>query len=193
MRQNEISVKVGVLAPLSLKEAQSEAATDQSNVYQAEGQLDTARAILRQDVMYNPEHTFLPVMLEPIERPNPQRMEENDEQSLELAMMYRPELASMREAIRSLLLQVKYAENQTLPQFNIGAQFGLTGTAGAVTCSAIFGATNPTGGGTPLHSTQLPAYRALSCRLRDAIRSRSTGCGRSAFTTTRSCSTSSGR
>ena len=148
VRQNEISVKVGVLAPLSLKEAQSEAATDQSNVYQSEGQLDTARAVLRQDVMFNPEHTFLPVMLEPIERPNPHRMEENDEESLELAMMYRPELASMRETIRSFLLQVKFAENQTLPQLNLGAQFGLAGTAGAVTCSAPFGS-NPTRGGVP--------------------------------------------
>ena len=78
MRQNTISVNVGVLAPLSLKEAQSEEATDLSNVYQAEGQLDTARAVLRQDVMFNPEHTFLPVMLEPIQRPNPQQMPEND-------------------------------------------------------------------------------------------------------------------
>ena len=101
VRQNTISVNVGVLAPLSLKEAQSEAATDLSNVYQAVGQLDTARTVLAQDVMYNPDHTFLPVKLEPIERPNPQRMDEYDEQSLEQAMMYRPELASMRELIRS--------------------------------------------------------------------------------------------
>ena len=137
VRQNTISVNVGVLAPLSLKEAQSEEATDLSNVYQAEGQLDTARAVLRQDVMFNPEHTFLPVMLEPIERPNPQQMPENDEQSLELAMMYRPELAAMRESIRSFLLQVKYAENQTLPQFNVGAQFGITSTAGAISEPAL--------------------------------------------------------
>ena len=137
VRQNTISVNVGVLAPLSLKEAQSEEATDLSNVYQAEGQLDTARAVLRQDVMFNPEHTFLPVMLEPIERPNPQQMPENDEQSLELAMMYRPELAAMRESIRSFLLQVKYAENQTLPQFNVGAQFGVTSTAGAIACTPL--------------------------------------------------------
>jgi outer membrane protein TolC len=65
-------------------------------------------------------------------------MDEHDEESLELAMMYRPELASMREAIRSFLLQVKYAENQTLPQFNVGAQFGLTSTAGAVICNPLF-------------------------------------------------------
>jgi outer membrane protein len=139
VRQNTISVKVGVLAPLALKEAQSEEATDQSNVYQAEGALDTARTVLAQDVMYNPEHTFLPAKLEPVERPNPEQMGINDEEALELAMMYRPELASMREAIRSLLLQVKYAENQTLPQFNLGTQFGLTSTAGAINCNPFFG------------------------------------------------------
>jgi outer membrane protein TolC len=165
VRQNQISVNVGVLAPLSLKEAQSEAATDLSNVYIAVGQLDTARTVLSQDVMYNPEHTFLPVMLEPIERANPQRMPENDEESLELAMMYRPELAAMRETIRSLLLQVKFAENQTLPQFNIGAQFGLTSTAGAINCNPFFGASTvglasncnvPIPGSTPEPGIELP-------------------------------------
>jgi outer membrane protein len=165
VRQNQISVNVGVLAPLSLKEAQSEAATDLSNVYQAEGQLDSSRTALSQDVMYNPQHTFLPVMLEPVERANPQQMPQNDEESLELAMMYRPELASMREAIRSLLLQVKYAENQTLPQFNIGAQFGLTATAGAILCNPFFGASTlgiasnckiPQAVGTPVAGIELP-------------------------------------
>jgi outer membrane protein TolC len=166
VRQNEISVKVGVLAPLSLKEAQSEAATDLSNVYQAEGQLDAARSVLRQDVMYNPERTFLPVMLEPIERPNPTQMDENDEQSLERAMMYRPELASMREAIRSFLLQVKFAENQTLPQFNLGTQVGITSTSGAIICNPGLGSTFstvpnncrvPNSVGTPsLNGIQLP-------------------------------------
>ncbi len=138
VRQNTISVKVGVLAPLSLKEAQSEEATDQSNVYQAEGALDTARTVLAQDVMYNPDHTFLPAKLEPVERPNPEQLGIEDEQALEHAMMYRPELASMRELIRSMLLQVKYAENQTLPQLSLGTQFGLTSTSGAIICNPLF-------------------------------------------------------
>jgi outer membrane protein TolC len=140
VRQNTISVKVGVLAPLSLKEAQSEEATDLSNVYQAEGALETARTVLAQDVMYNPDHTFLPANLEPVERPNPRELGINDEESLEHAMMYRPELASMRELIRSDLLQVKYSENQTLPQVNIGAQFGITAVSGATICNPIFAA-----------------------------------------------------
>jgi outer membrane protein TolC len=90
--------------------------------------------------MYNPEDSFLPVMLEPAERPNPEQMEEDDEESLERAMMYRPELASLRETIRAMLLQVKYAENQTLPQFNIGAQFGVSSASGNVICTPSLGA-----------------------------------------------------
>jgi outer membrane protein TolC len=116
-------------------------------------------------VMYNPDHTFLPARLEPIERPNPERLDVYDEISLEQAMMYRPELASMRELIRSDLLQVKYAENQTLPQVNLGAQFGLTGTAGAIACNPFFGASSlgiasnctiPVPGGVPTPGIKLP-------------------------------------
>jgi len=40
----------------------------------------------------------------------------------------------MREAIRDSLLQVKFSENQVLPQLNLGAQFGLTSTAGTTPC-----------------------------------------------------------
>ena len=40
----------------------------------------------------------------------------------------------MREAIRDALLQVKFSENQVLPQLNLGAQFGLTSTAGTTPC-----------------------------------------------------------
>lgn len=135
VRQNEISLRVGVLAPLDVQEAQSEQATDAANVYGAENTLAVARATLRQDVMLNPSHRFMPQQIEPSDKPRgPENVAADEEQSLELAMQYRPELASMRELIRSLLLQVKYAENQTMPQLNLGAQFGLTSTSGLAKC-----------------------------------------------------------
>ncbi len=143
VRQNEISFKVGVLAPIAVQEAQSEAATREAGVYQAEGALATARATLRQDVMLNPARTFLPQQIEPTDRPNPNAVPVDEEESLEMAMKYRPELASMREAIRGMLLQVRYAENQTLPKVNLGAQFGLNASAGTARCLSIFGTITP--------------------------------------------------
>jgi outer membrane protein TolC len=135
VRQNSISVKVGTLAPIDLQEAQSAAATSEANVYTAEANLKNSRTQLRQDVMLNPYGTFLPEGIQPLTRPNPQEQVGIDEErALELAVQYVPSLGSMREAIRDALLQVKFSENQVLPQLNLGMQFGLTSVAGTTPC-----------------------------------------------------------
>ncbi|HEY6417857.1 MAG TPA: TolC family protein [Candidatus Binataceae bacterium] len=145
VRQNAISVKVGTLAPIDLQEAQSAEATSEANVYTAEANLRSSRSQLRQDVMLNPQNTFLPEAIEPITMPNPQEQIVLDhDRALELAVQYRPSLGAMREAIRDSLLQVHFSENQVLPQLNIGAQIGVTSTAGKTLCSAGFG--TPTAG-----------------------------------------------
>ncbi|MGD0120237.1 MAG: TolC family protein [Candidatus Binatus sp.] len=135
VRQNAISVKVGTLAPIDLQEAQSAAATSEANVYTAEANLKNSRVQLRQDVMLNPYGTFVPEEIQPLTRPNPQeQVVVDEERALELAVEYRPSLGGMREAIRDALLQVKFSENQVLPQLNLGAQFGLTSVAGTTPC-----------------------------------------------------------
>ncbi|MGA7873806.1 MAG: TolC family protein [Candidatus Binatus sp.] len=135
VRQNAISVKVGTLAPIDLQEAQSAAATAEANVYTAEANLKNSRTQLRQDVMLNPYGTFLPEEIQPLTRPNPQeQIVVDEERALELAVQYVPSLGNMREAIRDALLQVKFSENQVLPQLNLGAQVGLTSTAGTTPC-----------------------------------------------------------
>ncbi len=145
VRQNAISVKVGTLAPLDLQEAQSAEATAEANVYTAEANLRTARAQLRQDVMYNPQETFLPAEIEPADKPKSHEpVVVNETGALETAVMYRPSLAGMREAIRGALLQVRFSENQTLPQLNLGAQIGVTAVAGTAECLPdIFKSTVP--------------------------------------------------
>ncbi len=163
VRQNAISVKVGTLAPIDLQEAQSAAATSEANVYTAEANLKNSRTQLRQDVMLNPYGTFLPEEIQPLTRPNPQeQVGVDEERALELAVQYVPSLGSMREAIRDALLQVKFSENQVLPQLNLGAQFGLTSVAGTTPCQASrsFPTTNPncsvTVGGVTTPGNKLP-------------------------------------
>src|ERR1700691_4568557 len=145
VRQNRISLQVGTLAPIDLQEAQSAEATSAANVYTAQAAQRAARAALRQDVMMNPSSTFVPQEIEPIDKPNPvAEINPNEEVALETAIQYRPSLDAMREGIRGALLQVKFSENQTLPQLNLGAQFGLNSTAGTSNC--IRNITNLTGG-----------------------------------------------
>src|SRR5882757_5238340 len=164
VRQNSISVKVGTLAPIDLQEAQSAAATAEANVYTAEANLKNSRTQLRQDVMLNPYGTFLPAEIQPLTRPNPnEKILVDEEHALELAVQYRPSLGGLREAIRDALLQVKFSENQVLPQLNLGAQFGLSSVAGTTPCQvSTFAATTshncsvPNAVGTPSLGNKLP-------------------------------------
>ncbi len=159
VRQNAISVKVGTLAPIDLQEAQSAAATSEANVYTAEANLKNSRTQLRQDVMLNPYGTFLPEEIQPLTRTNPQeQVGVDEERALELAVQYVPSLGSMREAIRDALLQVKFSENQVLPQLNLGAQFGLTSTAGTTPCQLNLG--GGTGGNCETADVRPPAVPA---------------------------------
>jgi outer membrane protein len=139
VRVNRISLQVGTLAPIDLQEAQSAAATAEANVYAAEAALKTARAQLRQDVMLNPAGTFVPEDVEPAEAPNPGYVvNDTEETALERMVEYSPALGGLRESIRTALLQVKFSQNQTLPQLNLGTQFGVTDTAGSSHCIANF-------------------------------------------------------
>jgi len=140
VRQNRISVQVGTLAPIDLQEAESAAATAAANVYSQRAALTTALAVLRQDVMLNPSHTFLPERIDTADNPNPDEpVTIEEEHSLELAMAGRPELAATREDVRTNLLQVKFQQNQLLPQLNVAASIGTSELAGDALCGSALG------------------------------------------------------
>jgi outer membrane protein len=135
VRINRISVRVGTLAPIDLQEAQSAAATAEANVYAAEASLKSSRAQLRQDVMLNPAGTFLPENVEPADVPDPSsEISDTEETALEKMVQYSPQLGGLREAMRAAVLQVKFQQNQVLPQLNIGTQFGVTDITGRTPC-----------------------------------------------------------
>lgn len=158
VRVNRISLQVGTLAPIDLQEAQSAAATAQANVYATEAALKTARAQLRQDVMLNPAGTFVPEDVEPAEQPNPDvEIKETQETALKKMVEYSPALAGVREAIRTALLQMKFQENQTLPQLNLGAQFGVTAISGTTRCISLNANISGTGNCTVANTAVPPA------------------------------------
>jgi outer membrane protein len=137
VRVNRISLQVGTLAPIDLQEAQSAASTAEANVYASEAALKGARAQLRQDVMLNPSGTFLPEDIEPAEAPNPSvPINENEEAALEQMIEYSPALGGLREAIRTAVIQVRFQQNQVMPQLNIGGEFGVTALAGSTRCAS---------------------------------------------------------
>ena len=139
VRVNRASVRVGLMAPVNLTEALAADSTARANVQAAQAGLDITLTTLRQDVGLNPDDAVLAQNVDPVQQPDlTPGTEENESEQVAFNRMvsYSPGLAGMREAIRSAVIQVKFAENQTLPQLNLGAQFGVTSEAGDAFCTS---------------------------------------------------------
>jgi outer membrane protein len=136
VRVNGNNVRLGMMAAVNLSEALSAAATARANVSAAKAGLEIARTTLRQDVAANNANAMLAAEIQPLQQPDTKYgAVESDDDAFKAMLEDSPALAGMREAIRTALIQVKYAENQTLPQLNLGVQFGATSEAGNSKCT----------------------------------------------------------
>ena len=136
VRVNGNNVRLGMMAAVNLSQALSAAATARANVSAARAALVIARTTLRQDVALNHGGAMLAQEIEPLQQPDTQLESlETDDVAFKKMLEDSPALAGLREAIRTALIQVKYAENQTLPQLNLGVQFGVTSEAGNSKCT----------------------------------------------------------
>jgi outer membrane protein TolC len=137
VRVNRANVKVGMMAPVNLSEALSAAATALANVKAAQAALEIATTTLRQDVALNHAGALVSAGIEPTQQPDTRPgPSETEEVAFANMLEDSPALGGLREAIRAAFIQVKYAENQTLPQLNLGAQFGITSESGNSKCTA---------------------------------------------------------
>ncbi len=136
VRVNGDNVRIGLLAAVNLSQAISAAATARANVSAARAGVEIALTTLRQDVAANHAGAMLAAEIEPQQQPDTQHEAiETDDDAFKQMLEDSPALAGLREAIRTALIQVKYAENQTLPQLNLGVQFGITSEAGNSKCT----------------------------------------------------------
>ncbi len=136
VRVNGNNVRLGMLAAVNLSQALSAAATARANVSAARAGVEIASTTLRQDVAANRADAMLAAEIQPLQQPDTQYgTVETDDIAFRKMLDDSPALAGLREAIRSSLIQVKFAENQTLPQLNLGAQFGTTSEAGNSKCT----------------------------------------------------------
>src|SRR5207247_10654137 len=90
--ENQARVRVGLLPPVSVLEAQADAASRQSDLIAAENRLAVARQTLAQLVYYRPADTFVPRTLEPSETAEPEEVSVDLDETLTVALAGRPAL-----------------------------------------------------------------------------------------------------
>jgi outer membrane protein TolC len=130
LHENTERVRVGLLAPVAVKEAESEAAAREAQVIVAENALDVAQRTLRQLVFLRTGDTFVPRQIEPIEEPHTTAVAVDGDAALAAALEQRPEILAQNLDVRSKNLTARVRENQLLPRADFVGNVGLNGLAG---------------------------------------------------------------
>lgn len=130
LRENQERVRVGLLAPVAVKEAESQAAAREQEVIVANNQLDNALRALRQIVYLQKGDTFIPRPIEPIDRPRTTPVVVEAQAALNLALERRPEVHAQTYDLKSKQVTARVRENQLLPRFDFVGNFGLNGLSG---------------------------------------------------------------
>jgi outer membrane protein TolC len=131
LRENNERVRVGLLAPVAVKEAESQAAAREQEVIVANNQLDNALQLLRQVVyLQKDQNAFVPRPIEPIEAPRVSPVTVNADVALATALDRRPEVRAQTLDIQSKQITARVRENQLLPRVDFVGNVGLNGLSG---------------------------------------------------------------
>jgi outer membrane protein TolC len=156
VRENEARVRVGLLAPVSVLEAQADAKARETDLIVAENQLKTARQRLAQLAYYRPANTFLPRMLEPADEVPIEDIDVDEIQALEAALVGRPEVMASALRVEGNQYEERRASNGLLPRFDLVGGYGLNGLSGQ-NQDVTFGV----GGVSPFAGPERRAYERL--------------------------------
>ena len=130
VQENEARVRVGLLAPVAVLEAQAQAKARETDVIVAENLLKTSRLRLGQLAFFRPNGTVLPRMLEPSEVGQPEGIHIDEDAALATALAERPEILASANTVEARQYDERVASNQLLPRFDIVGSYGLFGLSG---------------------------------------------------------------
>jgi outer membrane protein TolC len=123
-------VRVGLLAPVAVKEAESQAAAREEQVIRANNTLDNALRNLRQIVYLQRGDEFIPRAVEPIDAPRTTSVTVDGTAALNIALEQRPEVHAQTLDLQGRLTTARIRENQLLPRFDVVGNVGLNGLSG---------------------------------------------------------------
>jgi outer membrane protein len=153
--ENQARVRVGLLPPVAVLEAQADEKSREADLISAENNLDVARQTLAQLVYYRPAGTFVPRTLEPSETAELEEVTADVNQTLAAALAERAEIQASARAVKAQQLNEKVAGNALLPILNVVGSYGVNGLSGT-NRAAVFGTV------TTFSLTNIPGGRCIS-------------------------------
>jgi outer membrane protein len=130
VKDNQTRVEIGTMAPIDVVQAQSQAALQRQNLAQAEGTRRTAELALKRLIVSGTQDPNWSAVLDPVDRPDFQPEPVDIEAAIRRALESRTDLLQARRNLQVNDVTLKYLRNQTLPQVDLTARYGLIGQGG---------------------------------------------------------------
>ncbi len=130
LRQNEIQVKVGTMAPLDVLQAKAQEKAAETQVIVAENNVRKAQDVLLKLTTADSERLTEDLRVETTDKPEVKPRKVDFEESLRTALSRRPDLKVAVLDIQDKELAKKGARNAVLPQVDFTFSTGLTGLSG---------------------------------------------------------------
>lgn len=130
LEKNKRSVEIGTLAPIEVLSAQSEVATREADIIQAELAVKNAEDQLKTLMNMSQEEEKQYTAIIPVDKPRFEQKTFQLEEALSIALANRPDLRSSQIELRTQQFNLSVARNQLLPQLNLNASYWSPGISG---------------------------------------------------------------
>ena len=127
---NKTRVEIGTLAPIDVVQAEAQAATQRQNLTTAEGTRRTNEIALKRLIVSGTQDSNWDVRLEATDRPDFAPTQIDVAAAVTRALESRTDLLQARKNLAVNETTLKYLGNQTLPQADLVARYGLVGQGG---------------------------------------------------------------
>ncbi len=130
LRNNQVQVEVGTMAPIDVLQAEAEVAAREEALIIAEEQIRQTEDALKALIRDPDSPGFWDDEIRPLDAPSSEDYEVDVDDAIRVALQRRPELRSQRVQLDTNEYDVRFFRNQTLPQVDLVGLVQLTGVGG---------------------------------------------------------------
>jgi outer membrane protein TolC len=130
VEDNQTRVQVGTMAPIDVVQAQAQAASALQNLVVAQANMRTSELALKRLIVNGTEDPNWNASIDPVDRPDFSPEAIDLDAAIRRALSQRTDLAIAQKDVQANDVTLKYLSDQTRPQADLQANYGLSGIGG---------------------------------------------------------------
>jgi outer membrane protein TolC len=130
LRNNQMTVDIGTMAPIDVVQAQSQAAQQRQTLVTAEGSRRTAEIALKRLIVSGTSDPLWTSTIEPVDRPDFRPEPIDLAGATQRALSSRTDVLQARKNLEANDATLRLLDNQNLPQVDLQARYATTGIGG---------------------------------------------------------------